>query len=85
MTVPEAVPPRGQRVESFRITAGYEGGERYALYQGNCIGHKKICQLQDPFAEQNPLIDDSDRTVRTLRIHITAARDEVMLKEIKVY
>ena len=75
----------GQRVESFRITAGYEGGERYALYQGNCIGHKKICQLQDPFAEQNPLIDDSDRTVRTLRIHITAARDEVMLKEIKVY
>ena len=76
---------RGQRVESFRIVAESGSGSQYPLYQGTCIGHKKICQLQDPFALQNPLINDSDETISTLKVQVTAARDEVFIKEIKVY
>lgn len=76
---------KGQRVESFRIVAEFASGGQYPLYQGTCIGHKKICQLQDPFALQNPLINDSDDTISRLKVQITAARDEVFLKEIKVY
>ena len=76
---------KGQRVESFRIMGEFASGEQYPLYQGTCIGHKKICQLQDPFAKQNPLINDSGDTVSRVKIQITAARDEVFLKEIKVY
>ncbi|MCI5649514.1 MAG: alpha-L-fucosidase [Fusicatenibacter sp.] len=76
---------KGQRVESFRITAESGSGRQYPLYQGTCIGHKKICQLHDPFALQNPLINDSGDAIHRLRVQITAARDEVFLKEIKVY
>lgn len=76
---------KGQRVESFRITAESGSGKLYPLYQGTCIGHKKICQLHDPFALQNPLIRDSDDKISKLTVQITAARDEVFLKEIKVY
>ncbi len=75
----------GQRVESFRITADFASGGQYALYQGTCIGHKHICQLQDPFAHQNPLIDDSTPEIRQLTVQVTAARDEVLMKEITVY
>lgn len=76
---------RGQRVESFRIIAEFESGSQYPLYQGTCIGNKKICQLQDPFALQNPLTDDSEPELRRIKVQVTAARDEVHLKEISVY
>ena len=76
---------QGQRVESFRIAADFASGGQYALAQGTCIGHKKICQLRDPFALQNPLIDDSTPEIKQLTIHVTAARDEVLMKEILVY
>ncbi len=77
---------KGQRVESFRILTKGWNGEQYPAYQGTCIGNRKICMLQDPFALQNPLIafpneDDSF----DLTLQVTAARGEVFLKEIKVY
>lgn len=76
---------QGQRVEGFRIFAEFTSGGQYPLFQGTCIGNKKICQLQDPFALQNPLIDDSDETISRLKVHVTAARDEVIMKSVKVY
>ena len=75
----------GQRVEAFRITADFASGGQYALAHGTCIGHKKICQIQDPFALQNPLINDSTPEIRQLTVHVTAARDEVLMKDIVVY
>ena len=76
---------QGQRVESFRITAEFASGTQYPLYQGTTFGHKKICQLQDPFALQNPLINDSDDEISKLKVQITAARDEVVMREIRIY
>ncbi|MBS6194917.1 MAG: alpha-L-fucosidase [Clostridiales bacterium] len=76
---------QGQRVESFRITAEFAGGGQYPLYQGTCIGNKKICQLRDPFALQNPLIDSSEERISRLQVQVTAARDEAELKDIRVY
>ncbi|QOV20379.1 alpha-L-fucosidase [Blautia liquoris] len=76
---------QGQRVENFRILAESAGKGQYPLYQGTCIGHKKICQLQDPFAGQNPLLDDSEEKITKIKVQITAARDEVFIRDIKVY
>lgn len=76
---------KGQRVESFRITAQFANGSQYPLYQGACIGHRKICRLQDPFALQNPLTGNSRSEIPALKVQVTAARDEVIMKEIKVY
>lgn len=76
---------QGQRVESFRIVAETARGGQYPLYQGTCIGHKKICQLEDPFALQNPLTGEDVQEITTLKVQVTAARDEVLMKEIKVY
>ncbi|MEE1030743.1 MAG: alpha-L-fucosidase [Ruminococcus sp.] len=76
---------QGQRVESFRVMAEFASGSQYPLYQGNCIGHKKICQLQDPFEQQNRLLDDRKERISRIKVQITAARDEVLMKEIKVY
>lgn len=76
---------KGQRVESFRIIAECANGGQYPIYHGTCIGHKKICLLQDPFALQNPLISDPGFRTSRLKLQVTAARDEVFLKEIKVY
>lgn len=76
---------QGQRVESFRITADFSSGNQYPIYQGTCIGNKKICQLQDPFADQNPLTDDTRETISQVQIRITAARDEAMIKSVKLY
>ena len=76
---------KGQRVESFRITADFSSGAQYPVYQGTCIGHKKICQLQDPFAGQNPLQNDTAETISQIQLRITAARDEVILKSVKLY
>lgn len=75
---------QGQRIESFRILAGDQTGG-YPLYQGTTVGHKKICRLYDPFALQNPLTDDSARTIQELTVFVTAARDEVRLKKITVH
>lgn len=76
---------QGQRVESFRITAKFASGGQYPLFQGTCIGNRRICQLQDPFALQNPLLNDTDELLTELQVQITAARDEVILKDIQVY
>ncbi len=76
---------KGQRVESFRVTADFLSGAQYPIYQGTCIGHKKICQLQDPFALQNPLTDDTSERISQVQLRITAARDEVFLKSVKLY
>ncbi len=76
---------QGQRVESFRITADFSSGNQYPIYQGTCIGNKKICQLQDPFAEQNPLTDDTKETISQVQLRITAARDEALISSIKLY
>lgn len=76
---------QGQRVESFRITADFTSGSQFPIYQGTCIGNKKICQLQDPFSGQNPLQDDTSATISRIQVRITAARDDVLLKSIKVY
>lgn len=73
---------QGQRVESFRIV---RNDEKLAAYCGTCIGHKRICPLRDPFALQNPLTDDSQASVTRLTVQITAARDEVFLKDILIY
>lgn len=73
---------QGQRVESFRIT---KNQDRIASFEGACIGHKRICPLQDPFKNQNPLTDTSLPDIHSLTVHITAARDEVRMKDIKVY
>lgn len=76
---------KGERVENFRIVAEDAWRNQYPLYQGTTIGNRKICCLTDPFAQQNPLLNGSDDTVTALRIHVTAARDEVFLREIKVF
>ena len=76
---------QGQRVEGFRVLAEFTSGGQYPLFQGTCIGNRKICQLQDPFALQNPLINDADEKISRLKVQVTAARDEVVMKEIRVY
>lgn len=77
---------KGQRVESFRILAASRGGEQYPLYEGTCIGNRKICLIRDPFSAQNPLINlHSENRLQELTVQITASRGEVLLKEISVY
>ena len=76
---------KGQRVEGFRITAQSGSGNQYPLYQGTVIGNRKICQLQNPFGDQNPLINDMEDRICQIQVQITAARDEVFLKDIKIY
>lgn len=73
---------QGQRVESFRIT---RADSNIASYEGTCIGHKKICQLQNPYTNQNPLTAQGMEGITRLTIHITAARDDVMMKDILIY
>ncbi|HJB98186.1 MAG TPA: alpha-L-fucosidase [Candidatus Acutalibacter pullicola] len=76
---------QGQRIESFRITGYFASGRQYVLYQGTCVGNKHICRLQDPFAGQNPLTIDSNPNICQLTVHVTAARDEVHMKNIQVF
>lgn len=73
---------KGQRVESFRIVDPEDSFN--ALYEGTTIGNKKICFLEDPFAFQNPLTGQVKAKYQHLHLQITAARDEVCLKEIVV-
>lgn len=76
---------RGQRVETFRIEAMFPDGNQFPLFQGTTIGNRKICVLTDPFAEQNRLLDDRGDKIDRLRVRITAARDEVFLKSIRIF
>ncbi len=76
---------RGQRVESFRIEASFPDGNQYPIYQGTTIGNRRICALVNPFAEQNALLDDSGEKVDRIVVKVTAARDEVFLKHIRIY
>ncbi len=76
----------GQRVESFQIIACYQDGTDYPIYQGTCIGNRAICELGDPFADQNPLTDDRENHLVTdLLLKITASRGPVVLRKIAVY
>ena len=61
-----------------------EKSEAYALYEGTCIGNKHICELEDPFAIQNPLTGHTEKKLMGVRVQITAARDEVFMKDIYI-
>ncbi len=78
----------GQQVESFLIYKNNKDSIHpnswFPLYQGYCIGNKKICCLVDPFAVQNPLLADRSGTDE-LVIKITSARGKVTLKDIKIF
>ncbi len=76
---------KGQRVENFRVECASHGGSDYPMFQGTTIGNRKICVMTDPFAEQNRLLDDSGDKVEQLVIRVTAARDEVFLKSIRIF
>ncbi len=76
---------KGQRVEGFRVEAMFPDGNQFPLFQGTTIGNRKICVLTDPFAEQNKLIDDSGDKIDRLVVKVTAARDEVFLKDIRIF
>ena len=76
---------QGQRVESFQIEAEAQDGSRFPFYQGTVIGNRKICILNDPFHDQNPLTRSIDNKVKSLIVHVTGARGPVKLKEIAVY
>ena len=75
----------GQRVEGFRILGiDEENKADYALFEGTCIGNKRICELEDPFAVQNPLTGHTNKKLSGVRVQITAARDEVFMREIYI-
>jgi len=76
---------KGQRIETFRIIADTQSGAQYPLYQGTCVGNRKICVLKDPFEDQNPLLRDKEDSFKKLTVFVTSARDEVFIKGIKVY
>ena len=76
---------KGQRIESFRIYAQDGSGTRHPLFQGTCVGHKKICQLTNPFAVQNPLTNDMEGKGSRLILHVTGARGQVFLKRVRLY
>ena len=76
---------QGQRIETFQIIVDTRSGAQFPLYQGTCVGNRKICVLQDPFSQQNPLLSDAQDAVEKLTLFVTAARDEVVLREINVY
>lgn len=74
----------GQRVENFMICPDAEWGNMYPFFQGNCIGHKKICCIRNPFEEQNPLIEQFG-DLKSFKIVINSSRGEVNLKDIQVF
>lgn len=76
---------RGQRVEEFHIKTSFPGGNQYLVYQGTTIGNRRICALVNPFAEQDALLDDSGEKVGRIIVKVTAARDEVFIKNIRIF
>ncbi|MBE6543798.1 MAG: alpha-fucosidase [Ruminococcaceae bacterium] len=76
----------GQRIESFKVKACYENGRCYSIYEGTCVGNRRICEVRDPFAEQNYLTDDREGTrITDIVVQITSSRGPVKLKSITVY
>lgn len=75
---------QGQRIQSFQILAD-SVSPLFPIYEGTVVGHKKICVLQDPFSQQNPLLGDGTKPVKTFTLRITSARDQVFLKNVTVY
>lgn len=77
---------KGQRVETFRVLASYEGGVERVIYEGTAIGNRRVCPLRDPFADQNPLTDlRKSKAVQKLTVHITQARWQPELRDIRLY
>lgn len=76
---------KGQRIESFSVSGAFFGGDQFPLYQGTCVGHKRICPLTDPFAEQNPLLDQRKEKLEKLIVKVKASRGEVFIKDIQVF
>lgn len=96
LTFPEGTPPVrtlelsedlscGQRVESFKIVCEESGGTHFPLYQGSTVGNRRLCRLENPFALQNPLTDDSAGSMRKLRLLVTASRGVPALSAIRAY
>lgn len=76
---------QGQRVESFQIEAVDDLQNTFVLYQGTTIGRKKICTLEDPYQDQNPLTRVLPTGTQKLLVRITSARDQVCLKSVTAY
>ena len=77
---------QGQRIESFQIEAASGDGNLYPFYQGTTVGHRKICALSDPFTGQNPLTRTIDwSAAKELILRVTAARDEVHMRSVRVF
>ncbi|WMJ22339.1 alpha-L-fucosidase [Paludicola sp. MB14-C6] len=74
----------GQRVENFAIYHKSYSGEEFPIFQGRCIGHKKICKLNNPFMLQNPLLENVGKKSEKLVLRIKAARDEVVINKVIV-
>ena len=96
LTFPEGTPPvrtlelredldRGQRIESFKIVCEESGGTNFPLCQGATVGNRRLCRLENPFALQNPLTDDSTGRMRRLRLLVTASRGVPDLAAICAY
>lgn len=62
---------QGQRVESFVISRLDGFGKWLTVYSGFTIGNKKICPV--------------DLKTDKIRVHITASRDETIMKKISIY
>lgn len=75
----------GQRIESFSVYGVFYNSEKSPLYQGTTVGHKKICVLRDPFADQNPLTDTSGDLIEEIIVAVKAARGEAEIESIRVY
>ena len=65
---------QGQRVESFVLRRYDEPYANSFCYMGTCIGHKKICVL-----------NNSAKYATKWELCITSARDDVKIKSIKLY
>ena len=75
----------GQRIESFKIVCEESGGTNFPLCQGATVGNRRLCRLENPFALQNPLTDDSTGRMRRLRLLVTASRGVPDLAAICAY
>ena len=77
---------KGQRVESFQILAVLPDGGFRAIYQGDTIGNRKICEIRTSFKEQvieaKKMGEEFDVNKLILLIN---ARGETHLKDVIVY
>ena len=64
----------GQRIESFRIVLE-EAGAKTVLFSGTTVGNRRICPLKGIRAAKGAV----------LRVEVLAARDEVLMEEIRLY